>query len=272
MTLRASLLIALATLWVAPRPLEAWGPIVHQVVTEKAIDTLPKDLKNFYKDHRLELASQGFEFQEEEVQAEPLERRFAVDRLMPFPFLDLPHSETELQERYGAAADGIGRLPWLIQESYERLVEAFKAKDKNMILEESDLLAGLVADLHNPLALTENSDGQSTEQHGLWERFSVRLPQIIRGDLKLKTDAANYIDQPNEFVFSLINANYVWVDNVLYNEELAQRGTQYSTAYYDLFKLRAAEILGWRFSAAAEYIGSYWYTAWTNAGRPKLKD
>jgi hypothetical protein len=99
----------------------------------------------------------------------------------------------------------------------------------------------------------------------------VRLPEIIRGDLKLKTDAANYLDDPNEFVFSMINANYVWVDNVLYNEELAKRGNQYSTAYYDLFKLRAAQILGWRFSAAAEYVGSYWYTAWTDAGRPDMK-
>lgn len=271
MTLRFGLLVALTNLFLVTTPLEAWGPVVHQVVTQEAIDTLPKGLKGFYKDHRLELPTLGLEF-EEEVQAEALDRRFAVDRLMPFPFLDLPRSEEDLVEQYGAAADGIGRLPWLIQESYARLVEAFKAADKNSILEESDLLSGLVTDLHNPLALTENSDGQSTEQHGLWVRFSVRLPEVIRGDLKLKTDAANYIDQPNEFVFSLINANYVWVDNVLYNEELAQRGNQYSTAYYDLFKLRAAQILGWRFSAAAEYVGSYWYTAWTEAGRPKMKD
>ena len=270
MTLRTRLLVPLVALTLGAAPLEAWGPVVHQMVTREAIDTLPKELKKFYKDHRLELPTLALEF-EEEIQAESLDRRFAVDRLMPFPFLDLPRSEAELKEQYGGAADGVGRLPWLIQESFARLVEAFKAIDKNRILEESDLLSGLVTDMHNPLALTENSDGQTTEQHGLWVRFSVRLPEIIRGDLKLKTDAANYIDDPNEFVFSMIDANYVWVDNVLYNEELAGRGNQYSTAYYDLFKLRAAQILGWRFSAAAEYVGSYWYTAWTDAGRPKLK-
>ena len=270
MKLRRSLLVALVLFSVGAAPLEAWGPVVHQLVTREAIDTLPKELKKFYKDHRLELPTLSFEF-EEEVQAEGLDRRFAIDRLMAFPFLDLARREDELKERYGAAVDGIGRLPWLIQESFTRLVEAFKANDKNGILEESDLLSGLITDMHNPLALTENSDGQATGQHGLWVRFSVRLPEILRGDLKLHADAANYIDQPNEFVFRMINANYVWVDNVLYNEELAQRGNQYSTAYYDLFKLRTAQILSWRLSAAAEYVGSYWYTAWTDAGRPKLK-
>lgn len=271
MTLRTGLLVTLITSTLGAAPLEAWGPVVHQVVTLEAIDTLPKGLKSFYKDHRLELPTLALEF-EEEVQAEALDRRFAVDRLMPFPFLDLPRSEAELVEQYGGAADGIGRLPWMIQESFARLVEAFKESDKNRILEESDLLSGLVTDLHNPLALTENSDGQSTEQDGLWVRFSVRLPEVVRGDLKLSADAANYLDYPDEFVFRMINANYVWVDNVLYNEELAGRGNQYSAAYYDLFKLRAAQILGWRLSAAAEYVGSYWFTAWTDAGRPKLKD
>jgi hypothetical protein len=39
-------------------------------------------------------------------------------------------------------------------------VEAFRAKDKARILAESDTLATLVTDLHNPLALTDNTDGQ----------------------------------------------------------------------------------------------------------------
>ena len=59
MTLRTSLLVTLAASTLGAASLEAWGPVVHQVVTREAIDTLPKELKSFYKDHRLELPTLG---------------------------------------------------------------------------------------------------------------------------------------------------------------------------------------------------------------------
>ena len=104
------------------------------------------------------------------------ERRFAIDRLVPFPFTDVPRTEAAMKARFGEQeAAKVGRLPWLVQESYAKLVEAFKSGDKERILAESDTLSGYVADLSNPLALTENSDGQKTGQHGLWMRFGTRL-------------------------------------------------------------------------------------------------
>ena len=39
------------------------------------------------------------------------------------------------------------------------------------------LSVALVADLHSPLALSENADGQKTGQDGLWVRFNTRLPE-----------------------------------------------------------------------------------------------
>ena len=66
----------------------------------------------------------------------------------------------------------VGRLPWLIQESYARLVEAFRSGDKARSWPSPTPWPGCVADLHNPLALTDNADGQKTGQHGLWVRFS----------------------------------------------------------------------------------------------------
>ena len=168
----------------------------------------------------------------------------------------------------------MGRLPWLVHESHARLVEAFRAKDKARILAESDLLAGLVADLHNPLALTDNADGQKTGQHGLWTRFSVRLPEVLQilNRLKLDPDAAHFLDQPKEHAFSILNATYVWLDNALYEEDLAKRGKPgYGDIYYEDLAGRAGPLVRDRLSRAAGNVGSYWYTAWTEAGRPELK-
>ncbi len=245
------------------------GPVVTQLVVSRAIESLPKPLQKFYKDHRLEIPSLALE----PTFPEPSpERRFALDKLVPFPFNELPHSEASIKGKYGEAANGIGRLPWLIQESFARLVDAFKAGEKDKILTESDTLAGLVADLHNPLNLSVNSDGQNTGQHGLWVRFAQRLPEAMEKRLKVGADAANYLDDPKEYVFSVMNATYVWLDNLLYHDELARRGKSgYTEIYYEDFEKKAGPVVRQLISAAAEDAGSYWYTAWTVAGKPELK-
>jgi hypothetical protein len=247
----------------------AWGPTTHQRITSEAIDTLPKGLKAFYKAHRLELPSLGLEATATE---DGPERRFQVDRLLPFPFVDLPRAEEAFKTRFPDAPPAMGRLPWLVQESYARLVEAYKSGDKARILAESDTLASLVADLSNPLALTENADGQKTGQHGLWVRFSVRLPEVMDQHLKLSPEAARYLDNPKDYVLTAMNGTYVWLDNLLYEEEIAKRGQQgYAESYYDAFALRGGTLLKSRLEAAAADVGSFWYTAWTAAGRPELK-
>jgi hypothetical protein len=257
----------------AGAPVQAWSPSVHEIVTTRAIDTLPKPLKAFYKLHRLEMPSLSLEGAEEgsPVAAEGPERRFAADALMPFPFADLPHSEAELKTRFADKADSVGRLPWLVQESYARLVDAFKAKDKVKILAESDTISSLVTDLNNPLAVTENFDGQKTGAHGFWVRFSIKLPDSMGKRLSLGPDAARYLDNPREYVFSIITRSYVWVDNLLYAEDLAHRGKPgYSEIYFEELRLRVEPLLKERLSQGAEDAGSYWYTAWAAAGKPDL--
>ena len=250
-------------------PVSAWSTTVHQAVTAKAIDTLPKPLKGYYEAHRLEMPSLA---PEADLPAEGTERRFAIDRLRPFPFTDLARTEPAFRETFPEQARDVGRLPWLILETHDRLVAAFRARDKARILSEADLLAQLVTDLHNPLALSDNADGQKTGQHGLWVRFTVKLPEAMKAKLKLDPDAAHLLDDPRAFIFAMANETYVWLDNLLYEEELAKRGKGgYTEIYFDDLSARVGPLLKQRLSLAAGHAGSYWYTAWTTAGRPELK-
>ena len=264
------LVIAALGAWAAAGPAQAFGPVGQQVVVSKAMQVVPKDLRGFYKDHRLLLPSLS---PDSTFGERTPERRFEVDRLLPFPFLDLPRTEAGLKAQFGEdVSERVGRLPWLIQESYARLVEAFQSGERTRILEESDVLAGLVLELHNPLSLTENSDGQKTLQHGLRARFSVRSLEAMQNRLKLNPDAANYLDDPRGFVFSMINATYVWLDNVIYQEELARRGKAgYTETYYEDMERRVWPIQRQLLNHAAEAVGSYWYTAWVAAAKPELK-
>jgi hypothetical protein len=267
----ARLLVAIGLLTGAAAPARAWGPIVHQRVASEAIDTLPKGLRPFYKAHRLEIPSLAVDTPP--PGEEGLDRRFGVDRFLPFPFADVPRTEAALKAKYGdEAAAKAGRLPWLIQESYARLVEAFRSGEKGRILEESDTLAGYVADLHNPLALTENADGQKTGQHGLWVRFTTKLPEAMDKKLNFSGQPARLIDDPKGYVFALLPRVYIWVDNLLYVEELARRGQSgYTELYYDTLAEKMGPLLKGRLEEATTDAGSYWYTAWTAAGRPDLK-
>jgi hypothetical protein len=243
--------------------------LAHRVVVAAAIDVLPKPLEEFYKDHRQEMPSQAHE---PRFPPRGPDRRFQVDRLLPFPFEGLPRSEEALEARFGEEAEGVGRLPWLVHDAYARLLEGFRASDKVQILLVSDEVAGLMVDLNGPLSLTRNFDGQDTGQHGLWLRVTERLPQAMGKELKLSSDAANYLDQPNEYVFSVMLESYVWVDNLLYLDDLARRGKGgYGRHFFDDFARRAGPVLRERLSHAAEDAGSYWYTAWTAAGRPELR-
>ena len=105
-----------------PRGAWAWGPAAQQAVVARAIETLPKGLKPFYKNHKLEMPSLALEpsFPEDSP-----ERHFAIDRLMPWPFADVPRTEKEMKARYGEPGTAIGRLRCLVQDSYAQLVAAF---------------------------------------------------------------------------------------------------------------------------------------------------
>lgn len=261
----ARLLVALGVLGAVPA--WGWGPVAQRAVAGKAIDTLPKGLREFYRDHRYELPTLALEGKPPE---ETPEQRFAVDKLLPFPFAELPGDEAGFKARYPDAE--VGRLPWLIQENYARLVAAFKSGEKAAILSESDTLAALVAQMSNPLALSENADGQKTGQHGLWMRFSVRLPEAMEKRLKFDAEAARYLDDPKRYPIAMLQSGYIWLDNLLYEEDLARRGQSgFTETYYEAFELRAAGLLKARLSQAAADVGSYWYTAWSAAGRPALK-
>jgi hypothetical protein len=268
MKLRVMAVAAALGIPLAPAPALAWGPATHTQVLQEATNALPGALKGFYQHHRLEIPSLSPSVR---PAPEGPERRFAVDRLLPFPFRELPHKEDEVIKRFGDEAKGVGRLPWLIQESYPKLVAAYRDNDKEAILRESDTLAGLITDLHNPLALTDNADGQKSGQPGLWTRFAEKFP-ARSAHIKFGADGAYLIDDPATYVFSIVASTYVWLDNVLYADEQARRqDPSYGGVYYESMDRHAGTILRDRLSWAARDVASYWYTAWIAAGKPELR-
>lgn len=245
----------------------AWSDAVYRLVLRKAIDTLPKGEKKFFEEHRFELPTL---VPDDDPPVRPDGRRFAIDLLGTFPFNDLPREEEGVKAKGDPKV--IGRLPFLLLEAHTRLIDAFKSGDKTRILEAADAVAILAADLNNPLGFSENYDGQKTDQPGLSKRFTSQLAEAMEGRLKINPEAARLLDNPRDYVFGSMVRNHVWVDNILYYDSLAHRGkSSYSGPYMEAFELRAGRLLGEILSDAAADVGSFWYTAWTAAGRPELR-
>lgn len=245
----------------------AWSDAVYRLVLHRAIDTLPKAQKKYFETHKFEMPTL---VPDEDPPVRPEGRRFAVDLLGKFPFDNIPQDEAGVKKL--ADPELVGRLPFLLLDAQARLVQAFRSGDKEKILHEADAVGILAADLNNPLTLSENFDGAKTAQSGIAKRFGTQLAESMQGRLKLNPEAARLLDLPRDYVFGSLVRSQVWVDNILYADNLAHRGkSSYGGPYFEALELRAGRLLGDILSDAAADVGSFWYTAWTEAGRPELK-
>jgi hypothetical protein len=83
--------------------------------------------------------------------------------------------------------------------------------------------------------------------------------------------AAVVIHDPTDHAFEMCLTAHAWLQHILLADRRAREGlTGYTGEYYDRFYNQAGAILVRQTSDAAMDIGSYWLTAWINAGRPAL--
>ncbi|MBK9504806.1 MAG: S1/P1 Nuclease [Bacteroidetes bacterium] len=271
----------------APVPWGFWG---HQRINNMALFTLPEDLFGFYKPHIQYVTEHA---------VDPDKRRYAFKEEAPRHYIDIDHygeppydgiprkwndavikySEDTLNEH--------GIVPWYIEKMMFRLTDAFKEKDVNYILKTSADLGHYVGDAHVPLHCTENYNGQLTNQvgiHGLWES---RIPELLGENFDYFTGKAEYIPDINAKVWEIIMESHALVDSVLnleaklnaefptdqkysYESRGASTVRVYSKAYTEKYDELMNDMVERRMRDAIIELGSFWLTAWINAGKPNL--
>ena len=162
-------------------------------------------------------------------------------------------------------------LPWQIGEFSLRLTKAMKAGNWEEVKLDAAALAHYVADAHDPLHTTQNFDGQLTLQTGLSARFDIHLFDRYSKFFIMHPENAVKIDDPTEYAFQTCLASNVWVNFIIWSDMRAREGLMdYNDEYYDRFYDQVGRTVVHEINAAAHDAGSYWYTAWLNAGRPQL--
>lgn len=247
----------------------SWSEEGVRLFMKEAVNALEKDLKKFYQeraDTLVETASDPSLF--------PPRLLFEVDRLEPFPFLDLPVDRTRAVRKYGEEAlEEAGDLPWKLIESYNALVQAHKDADYDAVIKHSAEIAHYVGSMYVPVNVSKDGDGEPTGQQGLRERFDSRLLDVYADKVDVDTPTAFFLDYPDEYAVSIPRKSYIWVDNLLYFDYLSRKGVKsYDRFYYESMWIRAEPLLEELLSGAALDTASFWYTAWVAARRPELPE
>jgi hypothetical protein len=252
----------------------AWGPPAHRLVNNWAVETLPPEIRGFFAANRqflIDHANDPAEWMKKD-RYEGKRHYLYLDKYGMFPYLDLPHSFQRAVEKFGSGRinrDGV--LPWQIGEYSLRLTNSLKAQNWPEARLNAAVLAHYVADAHDPLHTTSNYDGQLTGQTGLASRFGVSLIERYQGFFIFRPIPAAKIDDPTEYAFQAVLEANTWVNQiVLFDRRAVEDFRDFNDDYFDRFYSQAGSIVVREINAAACDAGSYWYTAWLNAGRPAL--
>ena len=269
---------------------QSWGFYGHKRINRMAVFTLPPEMVSFYKKH--------IEFVTNHA-TDPDKRRYAVKEEAAKHYIDIDH--------YGEYAfDSVpkfwkiavakytedtlmayGIVPWQIEKHYYKLFNAFKEENLDHILSYSADLGHYIADAHVPLHTTENYNGQLTGQkgiHGFWES---RIPELKAEDYDYFVGRAKYIDSPIKTAWKAVYDSHMAVDSVLkfeavLNKNFPQdqkytyenRGSLmmkvYSLEYTNRYDFMIKGQVERRMRESIMMVGSLWYTAWVNAGKPNL--
>jgi hypothetical protein len=269
---------------------KAWGFWAHARINRLAVFTLPPEMIGFYKEH--------IEFLTEHA-VDPDKRRYASDDEAPrhyidvdhygkYPFEMMPRKWNDAVAKYTEdTLQAYGIAPWNMEVVLRRLTKAFEDCDKRRILRYSADMGHYVGDGHVPLHTTKNYNGQLTNQkgiHGFWES---RLPELYGENYDYWVGKAKYIANPNEYIWNFILESHIALDTVLLGEArltkkfpsdqkyaYETRGQTTTKTYSEEFSKAYDNILGdmveRRMKKAIISVGSFWTTAWINAGQPDL--
>jgi hypothetical protein len=271
--LAVAALTALAAL-VAPECCFAWGENAERLITSKAIETVPGEMQGFFAAKRQFLVQHVADPLEAEGR-NPAEARnsfIQLDHYGQFPFAAFPQTYAAALGKYGRKTlETYGLLPWEIGIYSQKLTMSLRDRNWEEAQLDAALLAHYVASAHDPFNTTINFDGKLSDQPGVNQRFGAGLIDRYQLFFFVKPNEATMIRDPTNYAFEMTLSAHAWLDNVLLQDRRAHDGlTGYSDDFYDRFYAQAGAILIRQLSDAATDVGSYWMTAWINAGRPAL--
>lgn len=267
-----------------------WGFFAHKKINQLAVFTLPPEMISFYKAHIDYLTAHAVDADKRRnMNPDEAPRHYLdADRYGKHPFDSLPKLWKDAVKKYSEdtlKANGI--VPWYIEKMMLRLTEAFKKENQDEILYLSANIGHYIEDAHVPLHTTENYNGQLTNQVGIHSFWECRVPELLSDKWDFFVGRAQYIKKVNDKIWKIVKESYAAHDSVLeFEAELSKKFPPDQKYSFEQFGKRTVRVYSEEFTkeydkmldgmverrmrASIIDVGSFWYTAWVNAGMPDL--
>jgi hypothetical protein len=284
----------------------SWGFEAHKKITELAIDIILNlqsvkgveqqkfnSLKKFLEANKATIIERCIEpdMVRNELKDEQFNHFIDIDRYGSYPFEELPRDKRKAIEKFGFEnVQKNGLLPWRIAEVMDSLGEAISNQSNEKMLRYFSWIAHYVEDAHQPLHVTENYDGQLTNQPGIHSRFETELVKymISKNGLnfnpkRLASELVNFepISDKVKFAFDIVLESYKYIEPILeadrfakdkipveklYRVEKRDGRTRYiySDDYYSIMNERLGSLVLSRMEKSAVRLAYIWLNVWNN--------
>jgi hypothetical protein len=278
----------LGIVWIA---LGSWGFLVHKTVHQLAVYKLPVRMGVFFNQNMDYLVNNA---------PRPDTRRNQDSTEASKHFIDLemygPDAANRMPVHWDEAVklyskDSLlkyGYVPYHILYMKQKLVNAFRAGNKDSILFYATDMGHYIGDANVPLHTSVNYDGQLTNQRGLHSLWESTTPELNMNSWNLySAQKAKYLDYPAVAIWAAIRRGAVLVPGLLETEKQVSlnftdakkyvvrtsRGREIKAYSPEFAKAYAEAVQGTvndQLLRSAELIADFWYTSWVDAGKPDL--
>lgn len=240
---------------------------------------VPEPLRTFFVAHTGHLSDLSLEPDTVLKPADPDEgpRHFVeLDVLLEDPVRarDLPGDLEAARRRFGPARLAkAGILPWWIADRTAALSRAMREGDAERVLVLAAHLSHYAADLHQPLHLTRNYDGQETGNDGIhaaFERFLIERRRESFRPAAGPAEPLRRIDDPATWALGRAADVFPSAREVLEADTEATLAVKKEGAdYYRELDRRAGPLARRLLAQSARATAALWISAWIDAGRPQ---
>lgn len=226
---------------------------------------MPQPLRGFFEANLVQIRDQS-------GQEPPGQHYIHMDDYPEFFTGTFPRDINELIAIYGTSTvNGNGKAPWTFASYVQSLTSAMAAaagpEDWAGLIPIAAAQAHYIEDLHNPLHLTYNYDGQYTGNGGIHARYEGEMIVRHLSQLTFEAAPAQYLPDVVDFVFDEIEEHYYFLDDILAADDASPRSS--ATEYYNSMWSETGAFTQMLFQEASGAVASSWYSAWINAGSPR---
>lgn len=258
----------------------AWGNKAHRLINNKAIETLPEEMKTMrtWIDYISDHASDADIRRDNGSDTTETPKHYIdIDFYDEFLNGNMIIEKDELISEYGEeTVTKMGILPWATFETYNKLVQSFMEKNRDKILIYIADLGHYVGDGHQPFHTMLNYDGQLTDQKGIHGRYESEMVNkyIDKISNSIESRGIEYVKNPLAYIFEYLKVSNSVAPIIFNADKLAfkQAESHGNSDYYRLMWFRTDYITIDLLSNASGALASLIYSAWIDAGKPNLQE